>query len=258
MVTDVEQKQETEESEEVKVTEEIQEPEESETSKETETVSEEEEVITFKTQDELNKFITEKATPIAQGMKDRELKSVYDELQQYKKEKETLQLQLTDKQENTKLSKLEQAELAEYGETNEVKDFQEARRETIIIGRANRDKAKEIEDRASRLNEAERQNSAQLKALKLFLPEDEEFLSKIDTFAKKLAEADTVKEMDLLIRLEELALKGTVQPKEEKVKTKRTRPDSNLSTITSPGASTLKGEAAIKEGLRRERSKQGG
>ncbi len=238
MVTGVEQKQETEETEVVETPAQLIKKglSEKKSSKETETVSKKEtketevkekevgeEPITFKTQAELDKHVDEIAKRLAQGMKDKELKPVYDEMQKHKRDKELLELRLSDKAEDTKLSKLEKAELEEHGDIVEVRDTQEVRREAIKLGRANRDKSKELEATASQLQEIQKLQDAFVLTDKFFLPEDEEYLSKREAFAKKLASAETQKERELILENEELKMHTEVEPKPRKP-----RPDSSL------------------------------
>ncbi len=223
-------------SEELISTGENKEP--SETSEETEPVSEkqtEEKIISFKTQEELDNFIKEKVTPIAQGMKDRELKTVYDELNKLKKERGLFEEKLLEKEEDTKLSKLEKSELTEYGETTEVKDFQEARREIIDRGRKLRLKEKQIAEREEQTTTNARDQNAFVRALKLFLVEEDakNLFSVVEPLAKKMAGAKTEEEAELIYQLEELKLQMKAEPK-----TRKPKPDSSLPSA-SGGATVI-------------------
>ncbi len=249
MVTETEQKVETEEQE---------------ASKETEPVSEEQEVeqvITFKTQGELDEHVTEKAKPIAQGMKDKELKPVYDELRQTKADNVALKLQVEGRDDDSRLSRLEQAETKEWGSTADVREIQDVRREVVKQGREQKSKEKELTDMASKLDLIGRQQDAFEKALKLFLPENVEFISEIEDFAKELSEAESQKEMDLLYERREAKVKTKSEASQ---KPKRTRPDGGLPTA-SGGKDWSKASASdkVEEGLRLNhgdtvRSKKGG
>ncbi len=204
------------------------------------------ELITFKNKVELEKHIQTQVKAESNRIANKStasLQSANDELRQQLK---SLQSKLEDKQEDSKLSKLEKAELEESGDTPEVRDTQEVRREIVKLGRVNRDKAKELEGTASKLQEVERQQDAFAKALKFFLPEDnEEFLSNVDTFAKKLASAETQKERDLIIELEEAKRHVEVEPKVSKPK-----PDSSLPTASGGmDASKLHGGEAVRYAL---------
>lgn len=206
MTTDVEQKEGTEEkgapkTAAEKVTASLKEL----SSKESENVSttddngdkgdkgtEEVKPITFATQADLDKHIEGKITPLAQGMKDKELKPAYDEIDALKKENTQLKVDLEDKAEDSTLTKLEAAEKAGYeGEDEEqVKDFQEARREFIKVGQNNRKEEKRLTTLASGLEEVERQQSARQMALDYLLPDDKDFLSDVDALTNELAGAD--------------------------------------------------------------------
>ena len=215
----VEQEQVTEELKDTEVTDLSE-----EASKEIEPVSEE---ITFKTKAELDEYIH----PIAQGMKDKELKTVYDDLQKFKRTNEALERRLSHRDEDSKLSKLEAAETTELGDTQEVRDIQEVRRDAIKMGRENKDKSQALETTASQLQEVERHQNAFEMALKLFLPENEEFLSNLESCVKELEGADTQKEMDLIVRLKEREMKKS------EVRERKPTPDSGLPS--APGGVDL-------------------
>lgn len=210
--------------------------EQEEASKETETVSEEEkeEVITFQTQAELDALIQEKATPIAQGMKDKELKPFYDDLRAEKKKVRDLERQLEDKQDVAGLALIEAKQRESWGETEDVETFQEAVRKTRQRERNVTRKEEDVQEIADNLTVTERRQSAFEKALNLFLPEDADFISKINAFADRLAEATTEKEMELLVALEEKGIKTEAEA--EPRKPKRTRPDSGLPSASGEGS----------------------
>ncbi len=220
-----------------------------ETSKETEPVSteetsEEEKPITFKSQVELDK----KVKSLAQGMKDKELKTVYEQLRKAQGEKDALERKFIDRTEDSKLSKLEAAELAENGDTSEVRTLQEVRREVIAQGRAHRDKEAKLNVKEAQLLEVGLRQNAFEKALKLFLPENKDFLSEINAFAQKLQEAKTEKEMELTYELEEEKRKAQAEEPE-----KRHKPDSGV-PVTSGGVdkSKLSGRELIERGLKKK------
>ena len=232
------------ETEQVQETEEVVEP-----SKETEAVSEEavtEEVTTFKTKDELEKFIREKAAPLAQGMKDKELKPTYDKIQSLEATIQDLNYKLEDKSVGDGLSKLEAAELAEHGNTQEVRDVQEERRIVIQQTYANKREGDRLKSLKAEVDKKEHDMIAFEKAYGFFL-DDEELQSKVKALSEKLKGA-TPTEMDLHLALER-ATRVTAE-----VKPKRPKPDSSISSAPG-GNSHLTGEAALLEGLAREKKK---
>lgn len=236
---------------EEQITQETEEP--AEVSNETEPVSEEpEEVkpITFTTQAELDEYIKKAATPLAQSMKDKELKSAWDEVQALKKESASLKRQMEYKADDSKLAKQEALELAQLGDTEEVKELQDVRRDVIKIGRENKIREKELADKEEHLTSVELKQNAFEKALKLFLPEDKGFITEIEAFTNRLQEATTQREMDLIYSMEEARIKA----KAEAPKPKRPKPD--LNTPSAPSG-TFAGTPAelIADGLKREKLK---
>ncbi len=229
-----------------------------ETSKETEAVSEEKpeqqpaggesevKPITFASEEEFDKAIKDKVKKVAQGMKDKELKSVYTQIETLKTENAKLKDSYSDKQEDSALTRLEKAETEEYGETAEVKDFQEARREFTGRIRDLRKREREFSEREEKTTTNARQQNAFTKALKLILvKEDADKLFEIvEPLAKKLAEAKTDEEADLLYQVEELKMQMKAEPE------KRTKPDSSLPTATGgANLANLHDIAAVRYGL---------
>ena len=237
-------KKETEEQEASKETEPVSEEKETE-EKETEEV---EQVITFKTQEELDAHVNEKAKPLAQGMKDKELKPVYDELRQIKADNVALKLQVEGRDDDSHLSRLEQAETKEWGSTAEVREIQDVRRDVVKQGREQKSKEQELKDTASKLDLIGRQQDAFEKALKLFLPENVEFISEIEDFASELSKAESQNEMDLLYERRETKMKAKA---EAPSKPKRTRPDGSIPSAAG-GKDWSKASASekVQEGLR--------
>jgi|6_EtaG_2_1085325.scaffolds.fasta_scaffold12927_2 hypothetical protein len=211
---------------------------------------------TFATEDEYNTFIASKATPLAQGMKDKELKGIYEERDALKSRVARMEREASYKAEDTKLGRLEAAELTDWGNTSEVQDIHDVRREVIKQGRELSTRTAENEATAKELQEVGLKQNAFEAGLKLFLPEDAEFLAEINAFVEKLQKAATQNEMDLLVSMEESRLKAKVEAGGKK--TKRPAPDGAVGTASGGiDQSKLKGVSAVEHGLK-QLNKQGG
>lgn len=240
MVQETEQAQETVEQEVV--------------SEETEAVSEETEVvegeekpeeepITFKTKDELETHISERVKSESNRIANLSTAPIQSDNDKLKVEIAGLKKAVVHRGEDSKLSRLEAQEKTEYSTEDavSVKTLQDTRRDVIELGRINEAKSVENAETETRLLKGGLRQDAFEKALKLFLPEDKEFLSSIEAFAEKLMKADTQKEMDLIFSMEE----ANVKAKAKAPKPKRPAPDRIIASV--PG-----GEDATKMSPRDE------
>ena len=213
-----------------------------------ETEGETEEVITFKSQTELDEHVKKRIAPEANRIANKSTAPIQTENNSLKSENARLKRDLEYKAEDSKLGKLEAAELEESGDTEDVRKVQDVRREVIKQGRDIKQREQVVIDKEDSLNKTGLRQDAFEKALKLFLPEDEEFLSTIESFAKKLEEATTQKEMDLIFSMEESKIKAKA---EAEPKPKRKRPDSNLPS--APGGKNTKdmtGSELLEQGFK--------
>lgn len=149
------------------------------------------------------------------------------------------------REEDSKLSQLEKAQKNEWSEapTHQVGTFQEAVRETRQREREIQRRETDTEAKESELLAIGRRQDAFEKALRLFLPENEEFISDIEAFVEKLKAADTQKEMDLIFEAEESRIRAEAEAK-QKPKLPRTTPDSNLAS--APGGGSKKESEIIR------------
>ncbi len=229
-------------------TKELEEP----VSDETESVSEEtekpggeaEEVITFKSQAELEEHTQKRIEAESNRIANLSTAPIQSENDKLKKTNTSLERRLTDRDEDNQLSRLAKAEGEEWGNTPEVREIHDVRVEVVKQGRLNRDKEIELTDTAERLDIIGRQQDAFEKALKLFLPEDTEFLSIIENFAAKLSKAESQKEMDLLYELEEKQIKAKAPTKPN-----RPKPDSSQPSALGGSLKDESPEARVTRGL---------
>jgi hypothetical protein len=217
MVTQSEQERKTEEQ--------VVEPVSKETDAVSEAVTEDQEVITFTTQAELDKYIQDKATPIAQGLKDKEMKTYYDSLSEARNEAKSLKAQLEDKAEDSLLDTLEKSQAENWGDNQETRNFQEAVRQERARERKVRQRESDAEVLAAKQEEVSRHQSALQKALKLFLPENPDFISDVESFAEKLSQAETEREMELIFQVEEAKVKARAEGASQ---AQRVKPDGGV------------------------------
>lgn len=239
-----------------------------EASKETETVSEEKpeqepekkeeaKPISFESEEAFEQAIKDKVDRAAQGRTDKQLKSVYDQLNQLKRDKEEAELKVSDKTEDSKLSKLEKAELDELGDTPEVRSIQDARREVVEKGRDMRRRERDLAEREQKVTTNADQQNVFTDVLKfLLVKEDADTLfAAAQPLIDKLVKAKTPEERKLILEVEELKRqRGPEQPKE---KEKRTKPDSSLPTASGGvDISRLSPDEKISLGLKEKRKTQ--
>ncbi len=211
---------------------------------------------TFNTEEEYDTHLTKEASRIAQGMKDKELKPVYDQLQQLKKDNKTLQNKVADKQELDTLTRLQGKQKEDWGDTPEVGEFQEEVTKTIKLRQQLRDRENELNERLAITEAADHKVTALQKAIAFFLPEDKGFISQIEELTEELSKATSDREIDLILQLREARVKASAESPE---KPKRTKPDSSIHS--APGGidvSKLSPDAKIQLGLDKLRKKQGG
>ena len=217
---------------------------------EAEVIEPQHEAITFKTQKELDDFVTKKASSLADSIANKGTATYQKQVEDLKKELAETKSQLEYKQDDDALDKLEKAQTETWSDESQqdVGDFQEAVRKLVQDRRGFRQQVKDWEGKHELATQEARNVNAFTRALKLLLPEDQdEFVPALEELAKKLAGAKTDREADLIYELEEGRLRAKA---EAPPKVKRTRPDSNLVTaVGGEDISTLTPREKMDRGL---------
>lgn len=197
----------------------------------------EEEAKTYSEED----FQAEVQTQV-QSRSDKLLAPLREDLKNAKKEMAILKLQLSDKQEDSAIARLEKAESTEYENTPEVRDFQEARQDLKAAIRSHRAKVAEIEEREADLTKREKTLAVTVMAAELGLPSDSPHLAELN-------DAETDRERQAIIR----AIKAEVA---KPTRAKKPKPDGGGNT--APGGrdtSALSAREKIRLGIA-ERAKK--
>jgi site-specific DNA-cytosine methylase len=203
-------------------------------------------------EDSEDEELNARVSKLAQALKDKELKPVYQENRNLKKQLKDLELKIQHVQEDKELSTLEKLEREEHGETREVKTLQDARQEVIKMGRDNLAERTRLESLAEELNTEKRESSALVMALEVLLPDNsEDFIAEVNAFAERFKEAETPREQELLKQLakNERASNG------DKPLRKGTKRSTQTKVPNTP-SSSLKGDAVLLEGIMESEKKQ--
>lgn len=203
-------------------------------------------------EDSEDEELNARVSKLAQALKDKELKPVYLENRNLKKQLKDLELKIQHVQEDKELSTLEKLEREEHGETREVKTLQDARQEVIKMGRDNLAEKTRLEALAEELNTEKRESSALVMALEVLLPDNsEDFISEVHAFAERFKEAETPREQELLKQLakNERASNG------DKPLRKGTKRSTQTKVPNTP-LSSLKADDAVLAGIAESEKKQ--
>ena len=214
-----------------------------------------EEAITFKTKAELSAHVQKEAERLANSIANKSTGKYQTEVNDLKAKLKEAERKTTEKQEDDAYAKLDKLQKEEWGETPEVGDFQEAVKKLRTDVRKFKQEQGDWAERHEIATKGIKEYNALMKGLELYLDQEsaEEFLPTLKAFVKKVAEAGTDREADLLYALEQARLKELVEAEE---KPKRTKPDSNLPS--APGGKDwgkASAEEKIAQGLQEERKK---
>jgi len=226
------------------------------------------------------KAVEEETGKRAQSLKDKELKSIYAQMSERDKKITDLNRQLQTREDDKDLKAMFDADTEEQGEdkakrTNEARTkfasrFREYQEKAEIVKQASEaikeidldeetahelgfdapdigGKIKAIGKYADYLGGVERHQIAIQEALKLVLPKDKGLSSEVDSIVKRLEEADTPREFDLILK--------TVQ-REYEGKAKPFKPDSGRSGGGGQNFDEMSPREKIEEGLRRAQKKK--
>lgn len=194
----------------------------------------------------------------AQSLKDKELKPVYDENQQLKKHVVELEMKAAHESEDNAWTRMEKAEQEELGDTPEVLDIQTTRRQAISMMREAKVKLEEANGKLQVTETMAKLQQAQEDMNSVLLTDDQELIEKWKAGVLRLVECDGPNHYDSILKeIKEEREKDRQRQTSEKSRLRNpARPDG--STPSGSGgmdASRLRGDAAVSEGLRRQRQK---
>ena len=229
---------------------EIEEPEaslEAEPEVEAEPEAETEQPISFKTQAELDEYVTKGADSLANTIASKSLVTYQQKIGELQKELR----QAKDVREDNTFSRL-MSSFKEQGEDDQqVINFEDAAKDLIKRERAFREQEAEWNEKHEKATQNAREVNAFTEALGILLPEDDSgFVSSLTELTRKIAGAESDREKALIIELEKGKLQAPVV-----AKPKRTKPDSNLPSSQGETGSSKEPEDVITRALAQERKK---
>jgi len=195
--------------------------------------------LTF-TQEELRKRIADEANSIAH----KSTATLQENNRQLTEKTKQLEIDLreakvkrTDEEDDSKLTKFLNRASGEYDKSDMI-DVERALRDYVDLGKQNRKRANELDDREAGLDERQdkidtdnRISHAWALAIQTFSPDSKEIISKMKDFVSGLTEAETDKEMVLLAKDKRNELKASVKNSEKRTH----RPDSSRTSVSGGG-----------------------
>ena len=151
------------------------------------------------TEAHLNTEADKRAAKLAQGLKDKEMKSYYDKLNESNATIKRMQEEAETAKSEAALKAQEKAEIEEWGDTAEIKSFQESRRQTTSLKKEVDRAITLYEDNRTKLAEDIKHTNALRVAISAILPDVSDLLG---SFVEELEEgSDSPKAMEYLAKI---------------------------------------------------------